>query len=82
MREGIERIDFGLGDAEYKDRFADRSRREADLQLFGKTSKSRLLRAYLGCTNTIESVARRALQRSGVFARLKQTWRARVRPKG
>lgn len=82
VREGIERLDFGLGDAEYKERFGNQLRREADLHLFGKTSKSRLLRNYLRCTNTIEMATRRTLQRSGVFARLKQAWRARLSSNG
>jgi hypothetical protein len=80
--EGIERLDFGLGDADYKERFANRSRREADLLLFGKTPKSRLLRAYLGCATTLERSARCTLERFGVFSRLKQAWRARLRAKG
>jgi hypothetical protein len=79
VREGVERLDFGLGDAEYKQRFADRSRREADLQLFGESSKSRLLQAYLGGTDILNRVARRTVQHLGVFARVKQAWRTRLR---
>lgn len=80
-REGIERLDFGLGDAEYKERFADRFRREADLQLFGSTSKSRLLHIYLGGADVVNRVTRRAAQHLGVFARVKRAWRTRLRSK-
>ena len=77
--EGIERLDFGLGDADYKERFGDQSRREADVQLFGRTARGRMLQAYLGGTETFNRVARRTAQRLGVFARIKQAWRARLR---
>lgn len=79
VREGIERLDFGLGDAEYKERFGDYSRREADIQLFAGTPKGRLLRAYLGGTGMVDRVARRTVQHLGAFARVKQTWRTRLR---
>lgn len=78
-RESIERLDFGLGDAEYKERFGNYSRREANVQLFGNTAQSRLLQAYLGGTDILNKLARRTIQHLGLFAWVKQAWRARLR---
>lgn len=78
-REGIERLDFGLGDADYKERFGDNSRSEADVHLFGRTAKSRFFRTYLGGADMLDRFARRAVRHVGAFARIKQGWRTRIR---
>jgi len=79
VREGVRNLDFGLGDAEYKERFGDQSWREASVQLFGLRWKSRLLRVWLGSANVMDQLARGLVTRMGMAARLKQWWRARLR---
>ncbi len=79
IREGIERLDFGLGDAEYKERFADHSRREADVQFFGRALKSHLLRTYCGSVANLDKTARRLIKGLRIFKSVKQAWRARLR---
>jgi len=79
VREGVGRLDFGLGDAYYKERFADRSWREASVQLFARTPKGRLLRRYLGMAARLENCARWVVKRLGIVDRVKAAWRARLR---
>jgi len=79
VREGVGRLDFGLGDAYYKERFGDRSWREATVQLFARTPKGRLLRGYIGTTSQIDDCARRLVKRLGILDRVKGMWRARLR---
>jgi CelD/BcsL family acetyltransferase involved in cellulose biosynthesis len=78
-REGVGCVDFGQGDADYKERFGDRSWKEADVHLFGQTSRGRLFQMYVGGADVLDRVARATVRRLGVFARIKQSWRARLR---
>lgn len=79
VREGVRRLDFGLGDAHYKERFADRHWREATVQLFAPTCRGRFLHAYLGLFSWLDHEARRLLSRLGAVDRIKKSWRARMR---
>mgnify|MGYP000005848844 CR=1 FL=1 len=79
VREGVGRLDFGLGDAYYKERFADRSWREATVQLFARTFRGRVLRGYLGTTARLDDYTRRVVKRLGLFDRVKGLWQARLR---
>jgi CelD/BcsL family acetyltransferase involved in cellulose biosynthesis len=79
VREGVGQLDFGLGDAYYKERFANRSWREASVQVFARTAKGRLLRGYLGTAARLENCALWVVKRLGIFDRVKGAWRARLR---
>jgi hypothetical protein len=46
-QEGVQKIDFGLGDAFYKQRFGDRSWQERTLTVFPRTAKGLVLRGSL-----------------------------------
>ena len=46
-REGVRKLDFGIGDALYKQRFGDQSWREATVWLFAPTAKGMALRSIL-----------------------------------
>lgn len=78
VEEKVKKLDFGLGDAQYKQRFGDQSWREATLSIFSPTLKGMLLRTVLGCSRTIDSLARRAAARMGIMDRLKTGWRKRL----
>ncbi|MGZ4847130.1 MAG: GNAT family N-acetyltransferase [Halobacteriota archaeon] len=77
-REGIRKLDFGLGDAPYKQRFGDKSWRETTIWLFAPTVKGLVLRSMLRLSIIIDSTARRILQRVGLVDKLKTLWRRRV----
>jgi hypothetical protein len=76
--EGVARFDFGLGDAKYKERFADHAWREATVQLFAPTLKGALLGALLGWCNRIDRALRWLAMRLGIVNTVKQLWRRRI----
>lgn len=79
------RLDLGLGDAPYKQRFSNQSWEEASLFIFAASPKGRLLHLLRTCTGAISHAAERLLQRSGLLQRVKTSWKSRLRrdpPKG
>jgi len=79
VKEGVGKIDFGLGDAFYKQRFGDHSWRETTFTLFGHTPKGTLAYCLLTGTQAAEDLARQALTRLGIADRVKARWRQHVR---
>lgn len=77
-REGVRTIDFGLGDAHYKERFGDASWREATLMLFAPSPKGFLLRSASGICAFMDHMGRRFLQKAGLTDRVKTGWRRRL----
>ena len=73
--ESVQRLDFGIGDALYKARFADRSWRETGVWLFAPTLKGLLMRSVLEVVLTVDVAARALLRQTGVLGRLKAVWR-------
>ncbi|MFH2045260.1 MAG: GNAT family N-acetyltransferase [Pseudomonadota bacterium] len=76
--EGIKKLDFGLGDAYYKQRFGDRSWQQATIRLFATSIKGLALKTTMGLFGTLDSTARSLLQKSGLVDRVKTGWRRRV----
>jgi CelD/BcsL family acetyltransferase involved in cellulose biosynthesis len=81
IADGVRRVDFGIGDADYKKRFGDRSWRETSAWLFAPTAKGLSLVALLAVTSSIDRAARSLAARSGLTARLKRHWRGRLTQK-
>jgi hypothetical protein len=77
-REGVRNVDFGLGDASYKQRFGDKSWGEATFRLFAPSTKGILLRSSLGLCSTVDGFGRRMVKRAGVLDKLKTGWRRRL----
>lgn len=71
VREGVFKIDFGLGDAFYKERFGNQSWKETTVLLFSPNFKGLLLRSSQECFNMLDNVLRRLLQKAGVLNRVK-----------
>jgi hypothetical protein len=78
VREGVRKLDFGLGDALYKQRFGDKHWREATIRMFAPTAKGLALRSVLGLSDMMDSTLRRLIQRAGVLDRIKSGWRQRL----
>jgi hypothetical protein len=76
-REGVERLDFGLGDAHYKQRFGDRSWRETSVWLFAPSLKGAFLMLIVRSCQAIDAASRRIVKRLGLHDRLKSMWRLR-----
>jgi hypothetical protein len=71
-------VDFGLGDALYKQRFGDRSWSEANVRIFAPTLRAMALNltqtVFDGSINGVRSI----LERTGMLQRLKTLWRRRL----
>ena len=80
VKEGVRKIDFGLGDASYKLAFGDRSWQETTIRLFAPTAKGLALRSCLGVFDTLDRVGRQLVQKVGGLDRLKTGWRRRLTP--
>jgi CelD/BcsL family acetyltransferase involved in cellulose biosynthesis len=75
--EGIDYLDYGFGDSEYKRRFGNESWEEADVLFFAPTFKGVRVRAVRGGVSSSAGLAKRVL--GGERAeKLKKAWRARL----
>lgn len=77
-REGVRRLDFGIGDAHYKQRFADQSWRETSVWMYAPTLKGQLMKMLQGSCDLIDAAVRSILNRAGQTSRLKTFLRLRV----
>jgi CelD/BcsL family acetyltransferase involved in cellulose biosynthesis len=76
--DGVDTLDYGFGDAEYKRRFGTRSWEEEDVLVYATTAKGiRTNAARTGILSTA-GLARRALARGGALDRIKRGWRQRL----
>jgi CelD/BcsL family acetyltransferase involved in cellulose biosynthesis len=75
----ISLLDFGFGDAEYKRRYGDKSWEEEDVLVFAR----RLRPAWVNAVHTgfqgANALAFSVGRRLGVFSRIKNWWRGRLR---
>ena len=78
IKERVQKFDFGLGDALYKQRFGDKSWREATVRLFAPTVKGLALRSCLELFGKLDAFGRRLLQRADILERVKTGWRRRI----
>jgi Acetyltransferase (GNAT) domain len=74
----VDRIDFGLGDAEWKQKLADSEWHEASSYLFGCTGKGWWLNALRTPTMLADQTLRRVLQKSTGWSRIKTKWRRQL----
>lgn len=73
-------IDFGLGDAQYKDILGDRQWEEASICLFAPTVRGILVNAIRTPLAFLDRWAKQTLGRAGLLGRVKRTWRRSLRP--
>lgn len=76
--EQVAAVDFGLGQAEYKERFSSDRWMEAPVYLFAPTPKGISLNALRTAAGVADLSARKALERSKLAPKLKQIWRRRA----
>ena len=77
-REGVAEIDFGLGDALYKQRFGDECWEDGSVFIFAPTLKARWLNLVRTGLQGPAQAGRRALDRLGLEQRLKTFWRKKL----
>ena len=71
----ISGIDFGSGDAEYKQRYGNRNWEESDLYLFNNSPHMFLTNLTRKSATLVNSTAGKILKRFDLFARIKKRWR-------
>jgi hypothetical protein len=81
VADGFTALDFGSGDAEYKDRFSDQSMDEADATLYSGRFRSRCIQDYIAAVGRVDKTARAIVARMGTLNRLKRKWRDRLAAK-
>lgn len=77
-KEGVAKIDFGFGQAFYKQRFGDHSWRDETLRLYARTLKGFAAIICVRCCAGATVIAQWALRRIGLVDKLKKAWRHRL----
>jgi Acetyltransferase (GNAT) domain len=78
VKEGVNKLDFGLGDAHYKKRFGDNSWREASFTLYAPTFKGYLIGATMGIFDIIDKTGRKVVAKIKLEDLIKTKWRHHV----
>lgn len=74
----IERVDFGLGDAQYKEVLSDQEWKEGTLSIFAPSLKGLSANLLLTPPVLIDKWAKSALEKTGLLQAIKTTWRRRL----
>ena len=74
----LKKVDFGLGTADYKERFGDEMWLERDYYLFRNGPRGWLLNLLISGSQCADQLARRVLSQSGPIGRVKKWWRQRL----
>ena len=81
-REGVKTIDFGLGDALYKQRFGDQSWNEASVKIFAPRLSGLVLNLARTAIDGTALSLQRLLERVHLKQRFKTFWRKRLKGDG
>lgn len=74
----IDAVDFGLGDAEYKETLCNVQWQDASAYVFAPTARGLLLNAIRTPILLFDRFTKRALERTGLLGKIKRLWRNRV----
>jgi len=77
-REGVKAIDFGFGEAEYKERFSNKRLIEAPVRFFAPRAKGVFLNGMLTATGRADRWMKHALGKANLLPRIKRFWRQRA----
>lgn len=78
VKEGVKEVDFGFGDAQYKERFGDSVFEEAPVILYGRGIKQSVLRCLSYVVVNADQLGDRIVAALGISARIKKFLRRRV----
>lgn len=76
--DGVDALDFGFGDAQYKRSFSNEHWQESDIRIFAPTLRGARLRVTRSAVGAVERSARWCLSRAGMHQRVKAAWRRRL----
>lgn len=74
----IRKVDWGLGDAQYKQVLSDTSWTEANVRMFGPTLRGAAIKAAVVPIGIIDSWLKLVLANSGLLQNIKTRWRRRL----
>ena len=74
-RDGVGKIDLGIGETLYKQRFGNLKWEETALYLFAPTIKGQKVKGLRASAALIRLTANKLLRRTTIVARLKKAWR-------
>ena len=80
VREGVEILDFGMGDADYKRRFADQHYLECSVFMFGRSFRGLAAASVMTFVDPLGAASKRLATQLGLANALKMRWRRRLRP--
>jgi GNAT acetyltransferase-like protein len=76
-KENVRAVDFGFGQAEYKDRFSNERAMKASVYIFSQGTKGLFLHGSRTIASSIDGALRAMLDRVDLLPRIKRIWRAR-----
>jgi len=74
--KSIQEIDFGLGHASYKERFADNKSEDFTMYIWGPTAKGVLFNMFQTTVSITLRCAENILSKTGLHDRIKRRWRS------
>jgi GNAT acetyltransferase-like protein len=78
----IRAIDYGFGDADYKQRFGNQHWEERDVLIFASSLKGLKINAARTAILGTAQLGKRIIDRGSVGTRIKRAWRRRLTPQG
>ena len=76
---GVTEIDFGLGDAQYKEVLGTSEWKDASAYIFAPRIRGAAMKVLWTLNEAVESAARGVLRTGGLVRRVKKKWRERLR---
>jgi hypothetical protein len=80
-REGVAGVDFGPGDAKYKEVLSNQTWRETAVYIFAPSLKGIGLNLTRTVVGGLDQITKKVLARTGLLQKIKKGWRARVNPR-
>jgi CelD/BcsL family acetyltransferase involved in cellulose biosynthesis len=77
-RQSVKEVDFGLGDADWKQRFGDQQWQEASTSIFAPTMKGLGINGLRTLSTFVDQAVKRILEKTQILARMKRLWRNRA----
>jgi CelD/BcsL family acetyltransferase involved in cellulose biosynthesis len=70
----VKEVDFGLGDADWKQRFGDQQWQEASTSIFAPTMKGLGINGLRTLSTFVDQAVKRILEKTQILARMKRLW--------
>jgi hypothetical protein len=74
----VDRIDFGIGDAFYKERLSNINRQESTIYIFAPTITAVWVNVLRSVVAIVNYSAKASLQATPLLGRIKRIWRTRA----